>query len=119
MNYWVIPALAGKVERGISHVEIIVSKIFEVNPSELHSMGRRRPCVEARQMVCYIMHRHYKFTTPRVGRYYDQHHTTVLNSLQRMSGLIETENDMREKYETALEQLNIKLEKYHNGSKAS
>lgn len=51
---------------------------------QLRSESRAYPLVEVRHVVIYVIRRELGWSLPRIGRFINRHHTSLLNSLDRV-----------------------------------
>ncbi len=81
---------------GIGDVCRSVATRFKVSPAELRGQSRVRKFALPRQMAMFISREVTGLSLPKIGRYFDRDHTTILHAcrttaarLQKHSGLME------------------------------
>lgn len=86
-------------------VQLLVCDRFEITGQQFHSKSRKEEIVAARQFFSWIMNLLFKISKKRIGRYLDQHHTTVINSIQEAQNYIDTCHPYKNHLEAILKQL--------------
>jgi chromosomal replication initiator protein len=81
----------------ISDIEKVVCDYFGVKCELLHSKSRKREIVKPRQIICYMIRKHYpnENSLCAIGDYFDQDHTTILHSCNTVQDLIDYDHDYR------------------------
>ena len=59
------------------------SYIFNIEPRRMMSRRRKRYYVMGRQIISYILKKHYGFTFVKIGEFMKRDHSTIINSLNK------------------------------------
>jgi chromosomal replication initiation ATPase DnaA len=71
---------------------------FGTSVKEIMSKSKRQNLAAARQLYCYIRHRHYGMSPEQVGAELRRHRTTAIHSIKMATDLIEVDKSFRKKY---------------------
>lgn len=83
-----------------------VSQDFKIEKNELMSKTRRQDILEVRQLIQFILYLFYPISFVKISIYFKQDHTTVRNSIQKMSHEIK----YNDKYKLYIENLINEME---------
>lgn len=75
-----------------------VCKVFQVTPIELRSRRRLRHIVDAKGVLCYILHKKQGLSSTATGEYLKLNHATILHHCKKVEGLLETDKEFKEKF---------------------
>lgn len=109
MNYWIVPSIKTEFSGNIDRVERAVCYVYKLTPESLHEKTRKREIKNARQMVQYILRTYYNIQLIRISAFYNQDHSTVINSCNQVKNYLDTEEETREKLSAILIELDLKL----------
>ena len=90
----------------IDEIEKEVCFYFGLDAESLHVKDRSKEVLKARQIVCYITTKLTDNTQERIGNYFGQDRTTVINSINRVQDLIDTEPEYKADVEYLLNLFN-------------
>ncbi len=84
----------------------IVSRYYEINPSQLKSRSRARNVVLPRQVAMYLMKKHTDLVLSGIGKEFGgKDHTTVMASIRKIEKSIMEDKTLRDSIETLEKQL--------------
>lgn len=102
INFWSYPGLASAnkfstVEEYTDHVVQVTCKELGIEPKELF-YGTKATAITGRKICYYLLHTnpYFKVTSVYLKKYFDKHHTTVLNQLQSFKDNLDTEENTRQ-----------------------
>lgn len=96
MNYWVIPSINRTEKKEYTLKK--VCNVFEISERNLRSRSRLRNFVNARGMLCYILHKKRKLSSVEVSKFLNLNHATVLYHCKNMEGYLSYDEDLKMKY---------------------
>lgn len=96
MNYWSYVGITFIVSKEQAFNN--VCKVFQVTPIELRSRRRFRHIVDAKGVLCYILHKKQGLSCLAVAEYMNLNHATILHHCNKVEGLLETDKEFREKF---------------------
>jgi len=96
MNYFIYPGI--DVPKTKEQAFKKICEVFELTEIELKSRRRFRQIIDAKSMLCYILHRKLKYTSTESARFLNLDHATILHHCKKAEGLIETDKDFKEKF---------------------
>lgn len=75
----------------------IVCEYFELEIEQVKAKGRNRENLRARQIISYIIRRDYEreISLMVLGAFFDQDHTTQINSVRKVQNYIDTDLEFR------------------------
>jgi len=76
----------------------LVCKVFELTPIQLISRSRLRHIVEARAVLCYILHKKQGLTSTATGQYLELNHASVLHHCKNVANWIEVDKNFNDKF---------------------
>ncbi len=98
--------LRGQVpQNALRKIADTVCRHFEVELANLLSDGKPQPWVRARQAAWMLTDEALNISMPRIGKYYNRHHTTVLHGLREAAILFEGDPEWRRRYDAARTEL--------------
>jgi chromosomal replication initiation ATPase DnaA len=86
-------------------VETIVCGVFGVKVPQLKGDSVELPLPDARKVVWYICRTRFGYTYAYMGKRHKKHHSTVLTGIKKLKGYMETEPDLKAKFEECINQL--------------
>jgi len=75
-----------------------VCEVFELTPIQLRSRSRLRHIVEAKAVLCYILHKKQGLTSLATGEYLKLNHATVLHHCKNVANWIEVDKNFNDKF---------------------
>jgi chromosomal replication initiator protein len=90
---------ANQRRRPINHERIVetVSSFFNLEPEDLKTGSRSREVLVPRQIAMYLMREETETPFIQIAAYFGKRdHTTAMHSYEKIEGLIETDNQMRQ-----------------------
>ena len=90
----------------INDVEKEVCFYFGLDAEILHVPNRTKDVLKARQITCYVFYKLTGTAQEQIGGYFGQDRTTVINSLQRVQNLMDTEDEYKADVEYLLNLFN-------------
>jgi len=90
----------------INDVEKEVCFYLGLDAEILHVPNRSKEVLKARQITCYIAKKLTDKTQEQIAAYFGQDRTTVINSLQRVQNLMDTEDEYKADVEYLLNLFN-------------
>lgn len=79
--------------------EVIVeetAKFYDLDPKILMGQSRKADIVLARQVSMYIIRSITNLSLPEVGKFFGQHHTTVMHSVEKIEKYLSTSGELKE-----------------------
>lgn len=90
---------ANQRRRPITHERIVetVSSFFNLEPEDLKTGSRSREVLVPRQVAMYLMREELETPFIQIAAYFGKRdHTTAMHSFEKIEGLVETDNQMRQ-----------------------
>jgi chromosomal replication initiator protein len=90
---------AGQRRRPITHERIVetVSSFFNLEPEDLKTGSRSREVLVPRQVAMYLMREELETPFIQIAAYFGKRdHTTAMHSYEKIEGLVESDNTMRQ-----------------------
>ncbi len=90
---------ASQRRRPITHERIVetVSSFFNLEPEDLKTGSRSREVLVPRQVAMYLMREELETPFIQIAAYFGKRdHTTAMHSFEKIEGLVETDNQMRQ-----------------------
>jgi len=99
LSYWLMPQIPAKKKDNNLILES-VSRAFKVNKDDIISKSRKREFVDARRMLCFILHKKAQRTSQEVSEFINcnKDHATVLYHCRMAQNLIETDRNFKDIY---------------------
>jgi chromosomal replication initiation ATPase DnaA len=88
----------------------VCCQIYDVTPDQIISHYRKQHIVYARHLFCYLCRKHLKMTFLSVGNILNRDHSSIINSVNVFSGLIEYDRITNQHYQKAVELLDNYLQ---------
>ena len=85
--------------RGVAQV---VGSLYGLDFEQIISINRRRDLVDARKIMSVLLRNVYKLTFSKIGAILQRDHTTMLHYYRDHENLMETDQDYKHFYNTAL-----------------
>ena len=79
--------------------EVIVeetAKFYDLDPKTIMGESRKANIVLARQVSMYIIRSITNQSLPEVGKFFGQHHTTVMHSVEKIEKMLSTDRELKE-----------------------
>jgi len=83
----------------------LVSSITGINTADILSRERKQSFVLSRQLIAYYLRYRYNYKLQQIGRFFNIHHTTILNSLSKISNMIDINDSLTVSIMVELDQL--------------
>ncbi len=96
MNYWIVPSGIDKDKESTYKTEMLINRvcsIYNITKKDIKANVRFREIVEARKIVMYILHKHYKMSSTATGKIFKKDHSTVLHACKSVLGLMEFDKE--------------------------
>ena len=94
LSYWSIPGIQ---KQAVTHDSIVkaVCKNFNITKAQLVVKTRKREVVEARQVACVLMRKHFpRMSFGRIGTFLGGlDHATMIHAIGKVDNLLETDKD--------------------------
>jgi hypothetical protein len=99
VNYWVIPGTKMKANNVAALADITSSCLnyYGVSLEDLKSRSRKARYSEPRQIMMYLMVKYTNMTKSAIGRYFNRHHATVINSVRSVENAQKYDKNARAK----------------------
>ena len=72
------------------------AKFYDLNPKTIMGQSRKADIVLARQVSMYIIRSITNLSLPEVGKFFGQHHTTVMHSVEKIEKALGTNGELKE-----------------------
>lgn len=82
---------------------ILISRVTGLNLTEIKSKDRKQSYVLARHIMAYYLRNKYSFSLCQIGKFFNVHHTTVLNSILKINNMIDISDSLTIKIMTELD----------------
>ena len=82
----------------IPKIEEIVCKVFNITLEDLRGNRKFRSHTDARSVLFHILHVKYYISFYRLSRYYDEHHSIIIRSVNKCESLKGLDKDFYTKY---------------------
>ena len=96
MNYYVFPGIKFTATKQEAFIKIC--EVFELTPIQLRSRRRFRQIIDAKSMLCYVLHKKFNLTSTETGTFLNLDHATILHHCKKAEGLIETDKEFKQKF---------------------
>jgi chromosomal replication initiation ATPase DnaA len=64
-----------------------IATFYAISETDITEITTDKNIIEARQIYCYFLYKHFKLKSYAIGRMVSQNHTTVLKSIKRVGDL--------------------------------
>ncbi len=101
LSYWLMPQMPAE-KRDNEFVLKRVAEAFKVDKEKVISKTREREFVDARRMLCFILHKKANRTSQEVSQFINckKDHATVLYHCKQAQNLIETDKEFNQIYQS-------------------
>jgi len=89
----------------LDKIKAVVAHCFGVTVSEIESDRRAREIAIPRFAYCHIAKHLTRHSLPKIASAIHRDHTTIMHSIRRVNGLLQTDELFKEKYNQCLTQL--------------
>ena len=72
------------------------AKFYDLDPKTIMGQSRKADIVLARQVSMYIIRSITNLSLPEVGKFFGQHHTTVMHSVEKIEKTLSTNGELKE-----------------------
>jgi chromosomal replication initiation ATPase DnaA len=72
----------------------LVSSITGINEADILSHDRKASFVLSRQIISHYLRYRYNYKLQQIGRFFNTHHTTILNSLSKVANMIDINDSL-------------------------
>ena len=86
----------------VQGVSQVVGSLYGLDFEQMISINRRRELVDARKIMSVLLRNVYKLTFSKIGAILQRDHTTMLHYYRDHENLMETDQDYKHFYNTAL-----------------
>jgi chromosomal replication initiator protein len=107
INYWAFPMFKEMVPESQRPYDSII-KVLDFNGitmQEIVKRSRKREYVDTRRLCIAILRYDYNWTLVKIGKLFDQDHSSVIHSLQKIKELIQVDERVRNQVERFCPQL--------------
>ena len=87
-------------------VETIVCDVFGLKVAQLRGESVELPLPDARKVTWHICRTRFGYTYAYMAKRHKKHHSTVLTGIRKLKGYMETEPELKAKFEKCIEILN-------------
>ena len=96
MNYYINPGIefVATKEKAFNKV----CEVFKLTAEQLRSRRRFRNIIDAKSMLCFVLHKKFNLTSTETGSFLNLDHATILHHCKKAEGLIETDKEFKEKF---------------------
>ena len=89
----------------IQKVMITTASLYEITPDKMWIRCRKDEIVDARQTAILVIYENYGnagdirgYSLSKIGSFFNQHHTTIINSIKKAKDLLDVDSEFCEKY---------------------
>ncbi|MBK6964202.1 MAG: hypothetical protein IPH20_09720, partial [Bacteroidales bacterium] len=87
-------------DRAQRRLDTVISKVFEIKVSDIHSPSTKRAVTDARLTAMYLQKELLKKSYPQIAAYFGKKsHSTCISAHKTITGLLETNTNLRNKVE--------------------
>ena len=72
----------------------LISIVTSISEADILSRERKASFVLSRQILAYYLRYRYNYKLQQIGRFFNTHHTTILNSLSKISNMIDINDSL-------------------------
>ena len=72
------------------------AKFYDLDPKTIMGQSRKADIVLARQVSMYIIRSITNLSLPEVGKFFGQHHTTVMHSVEKIEKTLGSNGELKE-----------------------
>ena len=72
----------------------LISKVTNISEADILSRERKASFVLSRQILAYYLRYRYNYKLQQIGRFFNTHHTTILNSLSKIANMIDINDQL-------------------------
>jgi len=83
----------------------LVSSITGINEVDILSRERKASFVLSRQIIAHYLRYRYGYKLQQIGKFFNTHHTTILNSLSKIANMIDINDQLTVSIMAELDQL--------------
>lgn len=83
----------------------LISIVTSISEADILSRERKASFVLSRQILAYYLRYRYNYKLQQIGRFFKTHHTTILNSLYKISNMIDINDSLTVSIMTELDTL--------------
>jgi chromosomal replication initiation ATPase DnaA len=98
LKYMIINPIKKTKQIELHDILKTVCNVTECMPHDILEHSRKRERVLARQLFCYVVMTHYKYSWVAVGRFLNRDHSTVIHSVKTYTDYL----SLKYKYETIM-----------------
>jgi hypothetical protein len=72
----------------------LISIVTSISETDIMSRERKQSFVLSRQILTYYLRNRYNYKLQQIGKFFNTHHTTILNSLSKVANMIDISDSL-------------------------